>query len=270
LLRSAKSVKKTTNFGSCRDINGRRLRDVDNEKRMAEWRARQEQAKADIKERKDAKKIKRKEASKPTEDVLFNNLRKDAESVNAVEKGLAARKKQLEEKKRKRDEPKTKFIEYDDSDTESSDDDKKHKKKKQRTEEKLQQTTTTTTTTTITITATIDDKSSSTPSTPEEVNDKQQKKEENTESTEPLAEGGMKRTCVPEPIDLMCYSSAVELEVLGLIALKSELMRLGLKIGGNLKQRAERLWSTKGLTPDLYDPAIKAVAMNNTNKRRKK
>jgi len=56
LLRSAKSVKKTTNFGSCRDINGRRLRDVDNEKRYAEWRARQEQAKAEIKERKDAKK----------------------------------------------------------------------------------------------------------------------------------------------------------------------------------------------------------------------
>jgi len=38
LLRSAKSVKKTTNFGSCRDLNGRRLRDVENERRLTNWR----------------------------------------------------------------------------------------------------------------------------------------------------------------------------------------------------------------------------------------
>jgi len=37
LLRSAKSAKKTTNYGSCRDLQGRRLRDVQNERRLAEW-----------------------------------------------------------------------------------------------------------------------------------------------------------------------------------------------------------------------------------------
>jgi len=45
LLRSAKSMKKTTNFGSCRDINGRRLRDVEQEKRLNEWKEQKEREK---------------------------------------------------------------------------------------------------------------------------------------------------------------------------------------------------------------------------------
>jgi len=281
LLRSAKSVKKTTNFGSCRDINGRRLRDVDQEKRMAEWRVKQEQFQAEKKQKKSAR-SKRKEAPKPVEeddDVKLSNLRKGAtDNVHsAVEKGLEARKKQLEEKKRKREEdtnkPNIKLFESD-SDSDSSDDEQPEKKK-QRTEKELEQTpqfsttitsnTTTTTFSTIsTAVTTIDD--GCTPSTPEETKDTLQGGI--THTSEPLVEGGTKRTCDPEPIDLTCYTSATELESLGLDVLKTELMRLGLKIGGNLKQRAERLWSTKGFTPDQYSPSIKAT--NNTNKRMKR
>ncbi len=43
-------------------------------------------------------------------------------------------------------------------------------------------------------------------------------------------------------IDLSRYGSAQELEVLGLDRLKAELARLGLKCGGDLKQRAARLF----------------------------
>eukprot|EP00466_Bigelowiella_natans_P004055 jgi/Bigna1/46989/estExt_Genewise1.C_90007 len=46
-------------------------------------------------------------------------------------------------------------------------------------------------------------------------------------------------------IDLERYSSAKELEAVGLGHLKSELTRLGLKCGGNLTQRAERLFLLK-------------------------
>jgi hypothetical protein len=39
LLRSKKSVVKTTNFGACRDLNGRRLRHVEQERALADWQA---------------------------------------------------------------------------------------------------------------------------------------------------------------------------------------------------------------------------------------
>lgn len=48
-------------------------------------------------------------------------------------------------------------------------------------------------------------------------------------------------------IDVSAYSSPVELESLGLDRLKAALMALGLKCGGTLKERAERLYASKGL-----------------------
>jgi len=49
------------------------------------------------------------------------------------------------------------------------------------------------------------------------------------------------------PVDLGRYNCAVELEELGLEALEFELSRLGLKSGGTLSQRAERLYAVKFL-----------------------
>lgn len=48
------------------------------------------------------------------------------------------------------------------------------------------------------------------------------------------------------PLDLTAFSSVDELASLGLDRLKSALMALGLKCGGSLKERADRLWLTKG------------------------
>ena len=45
-----------------------------------------------------------------------------------------------------------------------------------------------------------------------------------------------------EPVDLPKYSSAQELETLGLEHLKAELQRRGLKAGGSLAERAARLF----------------------------
>eukprot|EP01122_Echinamoeba_exundans_P003611 TRINITY_DN13691_c0_g1_i1.p1 TRINITY_DN13691_c0_g1~~TRINITY_DN13691_c0_g1_i1.p1 ORF type:complete len:422 (-),score=132.06 TRINITY_DN13691_c0_g1_i1:51-1316(-) len=70
-----------------------------------------------------------------------------------------------------------------------------------------------------------------------------------------------------DPIDLSEYSSAKELESVGLEHLKHELQRLGLLCGGNLIQRAERLFSTKGKSPAEFDPSILAA---NASKKRKK
>ncbi|NWU89406.1 SDE2 regulator, partial [Upupa epops] len=59
-----------------------------------------------------------------------------------------------------------------------------------------------------------------------------------------------------EPIDLLAFNSAAEMEALGLDRLKMELMSLGLKCGGTLKERAIRLFSVRGLLRDQIDPAL--------------
>lgn len=57
-------------------------------------------------------------------------------------------------------------------------------------------------------------------------------------------------------LELSAFSSWEELASLGLDRLKSALMALGLKCGGTLEERAQRLFSTKGLTS--LDPSLLA------------
>lgn len=59
-----------------------------------------------------------------------------------------------------------------------------------------------------------------------------------------------------EALDLSAFSSAAELELLGLERLKCELMALGLKCGGTLQERAARLFSVRGLSKELIDPTL--------------
>ncbi|GIY40294.1 replication stress response regulator SDE2 [Caerostris extrusa] len=55
-----------------------------------------------------------------------------------------------------------------------------------------------------------------------------------------------------EDVDLFAYESASDLESLGLERLKRALMIRGLKCGGNLTDRAERLWKVRGLQPSEF------------------
>ncbi|XP_051238713.1 splicing regulator SDE2 [Dicentrarchus labrax] len=59
-------------------------------------------------------------------------------------------------------------------------------------------------------------------------------------------------------LDLASVPSVDQLESLGLDVLKEELMSRGLKCGGTLTERAARLFSIRGLTPDQIDPALLA------------
>uniref|UniRef100_A0AC34FXP9 SDE2-like C-terminal domain-containing protein n=1 Tax=Panagrolaimus sp. ES5 TaxID=591445 RepID=A0AC34FXP9_9BILA len=63
-----------------------------------------------------------------------------------------------------------------------------------------------------------------------------------------------------DPIDVESVSDAKELEAYGLEHLKHELECRGLKCGGSLSERATRLFSIKGLTPDHYPKKILAAA----------
>jgi len=109
LLRSAKSVKKTTNYGSCRDLHGRRLRDVQNERRLTEWTEKEK-----IKTKQDGFVVKEKEKDMEEEQERGGKEEGKQKSWelktkevtmgvgNSVEKGLALMKEK--ELKRKREE----------------------------------------------------------------------------------------------------------------------------------------------------------------------
>ncbi|XP_030158106.1 replication stress response regulator SDE2 isoform X2 [Lynx canadensis] len=57
-------------------------------------------------------------------------------------------------------------------------------------------------------------------------------------------------------LDLLAFTSAAEMEALGLDRLKSELTARGLKCGGTLRERAARLFSVRGLAREQMDPAL--------------
>ena len=72
-----------------------------------------------------------------------------------------------------------------------------------------------------------------------------------------------------QPINLDSYSLAEELELAGLERLKVALQALGLKCGGTLQERAQRLFSTKGKTIEELDPSLFAKAGKKQRKRKK-
>lgn len=67
-------------------------------------------------------------------------------------------------------------------------------------------------------------------------------------------------------LDLTPYSSAGELASLGLDRLKSALMALGLKCGGTLEERANRLFQTKGKRLQDLDVSLFAKSQENGKK----
>lgn len=76
-------------------------------------------------------------------------------------------------------------------------------------------------------------------------------------------------------LDLSAFSTWEELASLGLDRLKSALMALGLKCGGTLEERAQRLFSTKGkelsqLDQGLFAPAKKKEGRGGTSEQKQK
>ncbi|NXF05553.1 SDE2 regulator, partial [Smithornis capensis] len=85
----------------------------------------------------------------------------------------------------------------------------------------------------------------------------QARKEEQQENVSSKAEETKQlQSTEVEPIDLLAFNSAAELEALGLDKLKMGLMSLGLKCGGTLKERAARLFSVRGLSRDQIKPSL--------------
>nr|CAB3265913.1 protein SDE2 homolog [Phallusia mammillata] len=89
-------IEKTTNKEACRDLNGRRMRDVNNEKKMIEWAKK----KAEQEEDKDSKKIEKLERKLEIPKHYFNDpaYEKSLETTqdnveDALKAGIAAHKR---------------------------------------------------------------------------------------------------------------------------------------------------------------------------------
>ena len=72
-----------------------------------------------------------------------------------------------------------------------------------------------------------------------------------------------------DPIDLEEFGSVAELETVGGDRLKHVLQSMGLKCGGTVRERAERLFSTKGKALSELDPSLFAKAGKQKKRKRK-
>jgi len=264
------AFKRTTNFGACRDLNGRRLKHVETQRKLNQWI---EQQKKLEQERRQQKKEQTEKKPMPLAQQQLQKIDQERRNIStyttaSVSKGLEIAKSIKEKesnKKRKREEtssavnPPSKkhclWTEYDDMDSSDSEEDNHNSKESdenvQESEESdksdkddSQSEFTTTTITTTTITTTSDP----------------------TNGNLPTQESLQKEKS--KPIDLQAFSSALELEQLGTNTLKDELLRLGMKCGGTMQQRAERLFSVKGIAQDQIPAKLLAKPPRNLKRKR--
>ncbi|KAK0410760.1 hypothetical protein QR680_005309 [Steinernema hermaphroditum] len=250
LLRSFR-IHKSTNQLMCRDLNGRRIADVKEEERLRKWIA-----KAAEREKRKATKKKEKyerlKAGPPKHEFNDPKYKEAHDSVDtrtedALDAGLKALKKDLAVVK-KNAQPEMQKAEATDSDSDLDGLDvpgpswliKKRKRKA----------------TNFVV-----------PKKKPKLNT--EKKEEGSQENNIPADGQPDVQKQPEvksvkpevatEAEKLDDHSIESLEALGFDQLKFELESRGLKCGGSLAERAKRLFSVMGLTPDKYPKSVKAV-----------
>ncbi|XP_077341976.1 splicing regulator SDE2 [Lithobates pipiens] len=323
-------IEKTTNREACRDLSGRRLRDVNHEKAMAEWSKRQAEREAE-KEQRRVERLKRKleepkhfftdpeyhkqrsDMSERLEDSVIKGLQASSSTVVSPESSDCCKRNKKTPSGKEKSSKKFLWtgvegmeVSSSDSDSESPSTSASCQSGEQRlhsSESDSDEQAECSSSTSITThspepsnhinpdeestgheqfvsdsgqTEVVDDEAAdkgkpvSDPGQielSEEAIDKGQSVSGSgqAEHSEAIPESE-KPTFIPDPpkepgmdsapFDLMSFSSAVQLEALGLDKLKMELIALGLKCGGTLQERAARLFSVRGLSKDQIDPAL--------------
>jgi hypothetical protein len=249
LRTSARRGAQTTNFDACRDLQGRRLRAVNGEKKIAQWEAENDEREAEkkamkyIKEEAGTSERARLKALEEKEREAYNaESAKVSESVdNAVSAGLKEAAAIEAERKRRMAKGKESVSEIaasDDDDDESDDDDLDDSAllfpraaKKAKTDVGAS-----------TSSPTDDPSKSASPtSAPAAKEPVEEAKDVSAQKDDPSA------------VNLSDYASAEALEALGLDALKAELVARRLKCGGTIKERAARLFLLRDKTREEID-----------------
>ena len=265
LLRGQAATKrKTTNFDASRDLRGKRIRNVNNEKKLREFLKKKHEDEENIKNEMEEFKVMESEIKRRQHEVKltkeFKNKLERWDNQVGESIAIGAQKKNPNERSQIRGK-----IEEDE---ETIDELFKRPKKKiclknttlnlieAGTEEKTQE---------FSINNELCIELDSTIIAPKEqnkINDNhnedakiEEKKISEIEVEKPTEEI---KACIDklqfEIIELRNIKSIEDLENLGSAHLKAELMRLGLKCGGNLRERAQRLWDIKQDPTNLFNP----------------
>ncbi|CAI4222648.1 unnamed protein product [Auanema sp. JU1783] len=277
LLRSFR-VNKSTNQLMCRDLNGRRLASIDEERKLRKWVEKAAQREKDKQEKRKIKyeRLKNGPAKHDFNDPEYIRKREDIleSTEDAFEQGFAQfkKKKVVEEKAEESSEDsdidfddfiqlrknqkrkmasddsgsKKKKARKDDDDDDSSDDDEDENENGAEILEGLQKY--------------FQAKGASTSKDAKSVSIKNE-----PEALKPAANEAKKNLKNQakeekefEPVVLENYKSCEELNELGLDWLRHALIARGLKCGGTLEERAKRLFSVKDLKPEKYPKSILA------------
>ena len=221
--RGGVDAKKTTNFEAMRDLSGRRMRHVNNEKKLQEWIDAAPEREAEARREKEAaKERKRAEAEHSRTEAEAAKYASQVESVRetvgqGVAMGIVAAKK------RQRAAAAAEAARLGLEAAASPAEDAPQPAKRQRADP-----------------AAAAPSAAAAPAAAAPA----------AAPAGAAASGGK-----PAPIDLSKYTSAGELLAqAGADSVKVELSRLGLKCGGTPQMRAERLFSTKGAQPHFVPP----------------
>ncbi|XP_001197540.1 replication stress response regulator SDE2 [Strongylocentrotus purpuratus] len=275
-------IEKTTNHEACRDLSGRRMRDVNNEKKLQSWiEKKQQQEEERQKKRRDKLERMRSTPKHYFVDPSYDQQREavtdsldeavttgidvaGSSKSEASSSGGVKRKTDTDSDEDDDDADEAEFkkhcmwlgIEGGEEEDDDMEDDKKG--------EDISENTSAPSTST----------SSSSSASPIEGESgaKTPTGEENAETATETTSSGFKTllsslppprmgtssstTTEEVPINLDDYSSVEDLEELGLDRLKSALMERGMKCGGTLQERAQRLYSVRGLEPSEIDPSL--------------
>ncbi|XP_029010361.1 splicing regulator SDE2 [Betta splendens] len=274
-------IEKTTNREACRDLSGRRLRDVNHEKEMAEWLKKQADREAE-KEQRRLERLQKKLAepkhqftdpefqqqchdlSERLEDSVLKGLQVSSSGLVKVDDVSTAKRpnpnqSQQQQKKRKMGSAAAACSWMGLDELLSSEED----------EDPLSASSSSCEGPAVAMMAHKEEaepeqSSCSTNNTCTDCPPKPTQDQKPAEaSTDQTIRPSDESKCSEPPLaclrlHLSSVATVDQLESLGLDVLKQELMSRGLKCGGTLSERAARLYSIKGLSPDQIDPALLA------------
>ncbi|KAM6946378.1 splicing regulator SDE2 [Aplochiton taeniatus] len=257
-------IEKTTNREACRDLSGRRLRDVNHEKEMADWLKKQADREAE-KEQRRMERLQRKLAepkhhftdpgyeqqchdlSERLEDSVLKGMQASSSGLVKAEEASASLKREAPRKGSKSSKKKcfwTGVSGLENSSEEETDEEDSVSEENTPSSSRA-------------VGGHVKARPAAAASPDECVSTAKQEQaspENNSAKTASAAQQGA--TSDDKPLLLGAVGSVEELEAFGLEKLKAELMSRGLKCGGTLTDRAARLFSIKGLAPDQIDPSL--------------
>lgn len=257
-------IEKTTNREACRDLSGRRMRDVNNEKKLREWAAKSTDREKDKQERRRERRermlapkkfkevdkdyeLERQKIADDLDDAFEQGLKKSAATVSSSSSSDAGCSSSVAcaSTSGKRKATKTAA---------------EGNPKKAKLWPELHENASSSSDESVTEEETVVD------TQPETTADEQFAQTENVVEHTVAEEAEDKPIDQEKPdfkqlgqaLDLDHYNSAEELCKLGLDVLKEALMARGMKCGGTLKERGERLFSVKGIDVSNIPAALLA------------